>query len=67
MKVTTSITVYEENGAEAEALDTEPLTVESHWSRNGFNGLVVLKRGEVNLTVSAEELEEAVKRCVDLR
>jgi len=67
MKVETKIRVYEVDGREDKApMDDEGLTLESHWNRNGHGGLVILKRGKMNITVAASDLEEAAKRCVGL-
>lgn len=60
MKVTNEITVRELNGSENK--EAKPITVKSHWNRCEF---VVLEMHGVEVTVSARELEAAIKNATN--
>lgn len=67
MKVVSEISIIEVDGKEELILGTEKLIVESHWNRNGYNGLIVLKlpNGKT-ITVSSKQLTKAIECCTGL-
>ncbi len=61
--VTVKIPIYELDDKESNA----ELTLQSHWNRNGANGLVVIKFGKKEIVVAAAALTFAAQRCTGLK
>lgn len=65
VKVRSDIQVYEIDGTEVTVgLPDQIMTVESHWNRNE---MVILSFGERKVTISASDLEKAIKNATNLR
>lgn len=59
LKTECTISIYEIQGKDA-PVGTPPLKVESHWNHRS---LVVLSVQDTRFTVSADDLQAAIKRC----
>lgn len=58
MKVKSEVKVHEIDGKDVPiGKSTEPLVVESHWNDDDF---VILRRGEMNITVIGRSLRAAI-------
>jgi len=69
MKIKAEVPVREIDGENVAIGKDQNIDVMSHWNRNGWNGLVVLKIPGLKheISVDADELIEAVKRCHNLK
>jgi hypothetical protein len=68
-KVTATVDIDEVNGEYLSVGEGKELVVESHWNRNGWDGLVVLKIPGLKGTISvhADEMIQAIERCHNLK
>ena len=66
MKVTNELKIYEINGTDLgiKAAPFAVITVESHWNRDE---LVVIRCGDTSYTVSANQLQAALKNATNWR
>lgn len=63
IKVVNKLKVYEVNDEETNTIDDKTtLVVESHWNERRF---VVLKFNDIKITISADDLESAIKNATN--
>ena len=65
-KVTYLIDIVEKDGKDC-LIPRDSIIAQSHWNRDGWNGLVVLTLPNgMRFTVTAKDLKEAAARCTSL-